>query len=50
MILSKQTQSRLEEAKVDKQQEDEEYFRKHPEIGAAIRIISRVLRSSFNFC
>ena len=42
MNLSKQTQSRLEEAKVDKQHEDEEYFRKHPEIEAAIRVISRV--------
>ena len=42
MSLSRQRQSRLEEAKVEKRQEDEDYLARHPEIGAAIRVISRV--------
>ena len=41
-MLSKQNQSRLEETKVEKRNEDEEYLRKHPEIAAAFRVISRV--------
>ena len=40
--MSRQRQSRLEEAKVEKRQEDEDYLARHPEIGAAIRVISRV--------
>jgi len=41
-MLSKQNQSRLEETKVEKRNEDEEYLRKHPEIAAAFRVITRV--------
>ena len=46
MSLSQQTQSRLEEAKVEKRIEDEEYLIKHPEIGAALRVISRVRKNN----
>lgn len=42
MKLSKQSQSRLEESKVEKRIEDEEYLTSHQEIAAAIRVISRV--------
>ena len=41
-MLSKQNQSRLEETKVEKRNEDEEYLRRHPEIAAAFRVITRV--------
>jgi len=43
MKLSKQNQSRLEETKVEKIQEDEKYLRDHPEIGAALKVISKTL-------
>ena len=49
MSLSRQRQSRLEEAKVEKRQEDEDYLARHPEIGAAIRVISRVGSSKLNY-
>ena len=42
MELSEQSRSRLEETKVEKRQEDEEYLRKHPEIAAAFRMLSKV--------
>ena len=42
MKLSKQSQSRLEESKVEKRIEDEEYLASHQEIAAAIRVISKV--------
>ena len=42
MKLSKQSQSRLEESKVEKRLEDEEYLTTHQEIAAAIGVISRV--------
>ena len=42
MKLSKQSQSRLEESKVEKRIEDEEYLASHQEITAAIRVISKV--------
>ena len=42
MKLSKQSQSRLEESKVEKRIEDEEYLTSHQEIAAAIRVISKV--------
>ena len=42
MDLSKQSQSRLEETKVEKRNEDQEYLKKYPEIGAAFRILSKV--------
>lgn len=45
MKLSKQSQSRLEESKVEKRIEDEEYLTSHPEIAAAIRVISKVRKS-----
>ena len=48
MSLSRQRQSRLEEAKVEKRQEDEDYLARHPEIGAAIRVISRVGSKKLN--
>ena len=48
MSLSRQRQSRLEEAKVEKRQEDEDYLARHPEIGAAIRVISRVGSITFD--
>ena len=44
MKLSKQSQSRLEESKVEKRIEDEEYLASHQEIAAAIRVISKVRR------
>ena len=42
MKLSKQNLSRLEETKVEKIQEDEQYLKEHPEIGAALKVISKV--------
>ena len=46
--MSRQRQSRLEEAKVEKRQEDEDFLARHPEIGAAIRVISRVGSITFD--
>jgi len=43
MKLTKQSQSRLEESKVEKRIEDEEYLANHQEIAAAIRVISKSL-------
>ena len=40
--LPLQQRSRLEEAKVERRAEDEQYLVQHPEVGAAIRLISRV--------
>lgn len=42
MELTEQSRSRLEETKVEKRHEDEEYLRKHPEIAAAFRMLSKV--------
>ena len=42
MELSKQSTSRLEETKVEKRNEDQEYLQSHPEIGAAFRMLSKV--------
>ena len=59
MELSEQSRSRLEETKVEKRHEDEEYLRKHPEIAAAFKLLSKVLtgetekstdESSFRLC
>ena len=44
MKLTKQSQSRLEESKVEKRIEDEEYLANHQEIAAAIRVISKVVK------
>ena len=49
MKLSKQSQSRLEESKVEKRIEDEEYLASHQEITAAIRVISKVRKRGV-FC
>ena len=40
--LPLQQRSRLEEAKVERRAEDEQYLVQHPEVGTAIRLISRV--------
>ena len=42
MELSCQNLSRLQEAKVERRLEDQEYLKKHPEIGTAITLISKV--------
>ena len=42
MELSEQSRSRLEETKVEKLHDDQEYLRKHPEIAAAFRLLSKV--------
>ena len=42
MELSCQNLSRLQEAKVERRLEDQEYLKNHPEIGTAIALISKV--------
>ena len=42
MELSCQNLSRLQEAKVERRLEDQEYLKNHPEIGTAIALISNV--------